>query len=100
MVTQDQIVAAHQENPTWFADQIASHLSCSGQHVHVVAARRGIAIPRKPWTRQRPAKPRAPREPKTPKRTASAIQLGRACLKARLTLRDIERISQREAEHV
>lgn len=95
MVTADQIVEAHRENPTWFAVQIASHLNCKTQQVHVIASRRGLVIPRKPWTRQRPAKPRVPQEPKTPKKS-SVIQLGRACLKARLTLRDIERISQEQ----
>lgn len=97
MVTQDQVIAAHRENPTWYAEQIASHLNCSRQHVRSVAARCRLDIPRKPWTRRKPLPPRAP---KVSKSRVSALKLGRACLKAKLTVRDIERLSQREAEHV
>lgn len=81
MVTADQIVAAHQENPTWSASQIAAHLDCAPCHVRVVAKRKRLNL-----TRQ------------TPKRKVpgTIIQLGRACRKANLSVRDIERISQEQ----
>ena len=91
MVTADQIVATHRENPTWHAGQIARHLGCDPVQVRVVKARRGLNIPRKPLAHQR--------RHKTPEQT-SITQLGRACRAAGITLNDVKQIAAGRLENV
>jgi len=79
MITQEQVIEVHRKNPTWSATQIAKHLNCRTCQVGMVAFRKRLSLPKKRRTRSA---------------FGTIIELGRACKKANLSLRDIENVAR------
>jgi hypothetical protein len=76
MTTKDQVINLHARYPNWSAAQIAAHLGCTPEYVRATRSRNGLTTPR--------ISP------------ADAQALGRACIDAGITLRDILDISERK----
>lgn len=79
MITQEQVIEVHRQNPTWSASQIAKHLNCRTCQVGMVAFRKHLSLPKKRRVRSS---------------FGTIIELGRACKKANLSLQEIENMAR------